>query len=58
MHELPGVLTAAEVARYLKVSTSTVRRLAETGELHGVKIGRAWRFSQRSLELFLESTAA
>lgn len=43
---LPGVVTASEAARYLRVSKATVLRLANRG-LIGVKIGRQWRFSRK-----------
>lgn len=38
------IVTLKEVAAYLRVHSSTVYRLLKRGDLHGVKIGRDWRF--------------
>jgi len=38
------VMTTAEVAILLRVSTKTVLVLANSGALPGEKVGRAWRF--------------
>ena len=38
------IVTAKEVGEYLKLSDSTVYKLASTGELPGFKIGDSWRF--------------
>lgn len=38
-----AVLTVAEVARRLSVSPTTVYRLLDSGQLHGVRAGRLWR---------------
>lgn len=42
---LPGVVTADEAAKLLRVSKATLLRLANRGLIQGVKIGRQWRFS-------------
>ncbi len=46
-----GELTcsAAQVARWLKVSKPTVIAAARRGELPGRQIGRQWRFSTKAL---------
>lgn len=44
------VLTAEEVAEYLRIHPYTVRRLARDGKLPGFKIGGQWRFRKESLE--------
>jgi excisionase family DNA binding protein len=43
------LLTVNEVARYLKVSPSTVRALAKKRVLAAVKVGKSWRFKQSSI---------
>lgn len=35
--------TADELAEYLKVSPQTVRAWIRAGQVHAVKLGRAWR---------------
>ncbi len=46
-----GELTcsAAQVARWLKVSKPTVIAAARRGELPGRQVGRQWRFSTKAL---------
>jgi excisionase family DNA binding protein len=46
------VLTAAEAASLLRVSTKTLLRLARSGALPGQKVGRAWRFVRGDLLTF------
>ena len=43
------VLTLAEVARLLKVSTDAVRSRAEEGELPGRRFGNEWRFARQAV---------
>ena len=43
-------LTAGDVTRLLRIDKSTVYRMAEDGRLHGVKVGRQWRFPAEELE--------
>jgi len=45
------LMTTADVARYLKVSTRTVRRLQERDELMGRRVGRQWRFVPAEVEI-------
>lgn len=40
------VLTADDVARLLRVSAKTVKRMAGDGQLPAQRVGRAWRFSR------------
>lgn len=48
------VLTIRETASFLKLSDQHVRRLAESGELPGRKLGDRWRFSRQALLRHLE----
>ena len=47
-----------EAANFLGVHKETARRLAATGVLPGVKIGRAWRFIEDDLEMYMRSLYA
>ena len=38
------IVTAREICGYLKLSDSTIYKLALNGELPGFKIGDSWRF--------------
>lgn len=44
------ILTLDEVANYLKVSTRTVYRLAQKGEIPAFKLGGTWRFRRTELD--------
>ena len=50
---LPRLLTIGDVAEHLGVSTKTVRRMMEGGELHAHKVGRQWRITEEDLRLYL-----
>ena len=49
------VLTSAEAADFLKVSTRTVLDEAKRGRLPGRRVGKGWRFSRKVLEQWLAS---
>jgi excisionase family DNA binding protein len=49
------VLTAGEVANYLRVSLSTIYRLLKSGDLPAFKIGSDWRFNRVHVEEWLKS---
>ena len=46
---LPDVVTADEAASYLRVSKATILRLAHRKLILGVRIGRQWRFSRKTI---------
>ncbi|MGH3440630.1 MAG: helix-turn-helix domain-containing protein [Nitriliruptorales bacterium] len=48
------LLTVAEVAELLRVSTMTVYRLIRTGDLPAVRVGRNYRVRRPDLEAYLE----
>jgi excisionase family DNA binding protein len=50
---IDDVLTAAEVAKLVKVSPSTVKRLANQGIIQGFKFGDQWRFKRQSIEEYV-----
>jgi excisionase family DNA binding protein len=41
---MPNIVTAKEVSHYLKLTESTIYKLASSGEIPGFKIGKSWRF--------------
>ncbi len=47
------LLTTAEVAGMLKVNAETIRRWHRAGKLRGIRIGKAIRFEQASVEVWL-----
>jgi len=49
------LLTAAEVAAQLRVSTMTIYRLIRSGELPAVRVGRNYRVRADELEIYLEA---
>lgn len=49
------LLTAAEVADQLRVSTMTIYRLIRRGELPAVRVGRNYRIRTRDLGAFLDA---
>jgi len=48
------LLTAAEVADHLRVSTMTVYRLVRRGELPAVRVGRNYRVRAADLAAYLD----
>jgi len=49
------ILTVMDVARFLRVSKSTVYKLARVGELPASKIGKHWRFLRRDIHQWVRS---
>jgi excisionase family DNA binding protein len=47
------VLTARDVAEFLRLPVSTVYDLARRGVLPAHRVGRAWRFLQQEIEEWL-----
>lgn len=44
-----------EASRFLGAHKETIRRMAATGQLPAVKIGRAWRFIEQDLIMHMRS---
>ena len=54
---MPNIVTAQELGQYLKLSDSTIYKLALDGKLPGFKIGDSWRFDfDEVVELIKQST--
>jgi excisionase family DNA binding protein len=47
------LVTAERAAELLKLHPKTVKRLAHSGELPAMKIGRVWRFRKSSLDAWM-----
>ena len=50
---LPELLTAKQVAAYLKLHEVTVLSFARKGKLPGFKVGREWRFRADDIRAWL-----
>jgi excisionase family DNA binding protein len=48
--EQQDILTTEEAARYLRVSSRTLRQLAGSGAIPARKVGREWRFSRTAIQ--------
>jgi excisionase family DNA binding protein len=51
----PRLLTPAEVAEQLRVSSMTVYRLIKSGELRAARIGKSYRISEDDVDAYLQS---
>lgn len=47
------VMTITELSKYLKISRSTLYKLAQEGKLPAQKVGRHWRFHRDSVDEWL-----
>lgn len=54
-HSSSPVMTIKEAADYLKINVMTAYRLANSGQLPAVRIGRSWRFHKPTLDAFLQT---
>ena len=49
-----SILTADEVADYLKLSKITVYKLAKGGSLPAFRVGGSWRFNKSNIEKMMD----
>lgn len=47
------VMTIGDLAMYLKLSKSTLYKLAQEGKVPGQKVGRHWRFHKAVIDRWL-----
>ena len=47
------VMTIGELSKYLKISRSTLYKLAQEGKLPSQKVGRHWRFHRDAIDRWL-----
>ncbi len=52
-HTTPAYLTARDVQELIRVDRSTIYRMAESGRLPAIKIGRQWRFPTEAIHEWL-----
>lgn len=52
--EIPAIMTAEDVAKFLRLPLKTTRGLLHDGKLKGTKIGKHWRVTRENLERFLK----
>ncbi len=55
---LGGVMTIDELSDYLRISRSTLYKLAQEGRVPCKKVGRHWRFRKRAIDRWLEQGGA
>jgi excisionase family DNA binding protein len=52
------VFTIDELAEYLKISKSTLYKLAQMGTVPGQKVGKHWRFHKDAIDHWLGKQSA
>lgn len=50
------ILTAKELSQYLKLSESTIYKLASTGEIPAFKVGDSWRFELEEIQKMIRDS--
>lgn len=59
MEENPlSVMTIEELSHYLKISRSTLYKLAQEGKVPCQKVGRHWRFRKEAIDRWLDEGGA
>ncbi|MCM8795107.1 MAG: helix-turn-helix domain-containing protein [Candidatus Omnitrophica bacterium] len=58
MTKYKEIMTAKEVADYLKLHPLTVHRLAREGKIPAFKIGTDWRFHKKHIERWILEKSA
>ena len=51
---LDMVMTIEDLSKYLKISRSTLYKLAQEGKLPSQKVGRHWRFHREAVDAWLK----
>lgn len=51
------VMSITELSDYLKVSESSLYKLARDGRLPAQKVGKHWRFSKEAIDAWLKGKA-
>jgi len=52
----PEIMTIGESAAYLRISQSSLYKLAQEGRIPCQKVGRHWRFRREAIDRWLEQT--
>lgn len=56
--KLGSVMTIEELSDYLKISRSTLYKLAQEGKVPCQKVGRNWRFRKEAIDRWLDEGGA
>ena len=51
---LPEIMTITESAQYLRISLSSLYKLAQEGRIPCQKVGRHWRFRRETIDRWLD----
>lgn len=57
-NEMDEILTIQEVARYFKLSPTTIWRWCTAGKLPAFRVGRGWRVHRSEVEMIVERGSA
>jgi len=55
---LSEIMTIEELAKYLKISKSSMYKLCQEGKVPGHKVGRHWRFQREIIDRWLAEQSA
>jgi excisionase family DNA binding protein len=55
---MPLMMTAREIAKYLKLHEMTVRKYAAQGKIPATRIGRVWRFNKDAIDKWIKDGTA
>lgn len=55
MNSFPEIMTIGETAQYLRISQSSLYKLAQDGRIPCQKVGRHWRFRRQALDRWLDA---
>lgn len=50
----PEIMTIGETAQYLRISLSSLYKIAQDGRIPSQKVGRHWRFRKEAIDRWLE----
>lgn len=53
----PEIMTIGETAEYLRISISSLYKLAQESRIPCQKVGRHWRFKREAIDRWLEPPA-
>ena len=56
--EANDIMTIDELAEYLRISKSTLYKLAQEGKLPGQKVGKCWRFHREGVDRWVQNDPA
>ena len=54
VENLPEIMTISEAAEYLRISISSLYKLAQGARIPCQKVGRHWRFRRQAIDRWLE----